>query len=234
MKIIFLLIFTVLANSETENFFEANKLYINGDFEGASKIYEKLINSKTENGYLFYNLANSYFRLGELGKAIFYYRKALELLPRDADIKYNLEYVRQKTIDKIEKKTSLIDTFIRPTKSLNEKEAYILFFIFSFLTFLIFVIAIFYKRNFLKYVKTILILFTLFFAYVLNVKHFAKPFGVIIAEEVRVYSGVGIGNVVLFRVHQGTEFNINDSFESWRLIELSDGKKGWIESGYIF
>ena len=51
---------------------------------------------------LFYNLGNTYFKAGELGRAILFYQKAKQLLPRDSDIKKNLAYAESLTIDKIE------------------------------------------------------------------------------------------------------------------------------------
>jgi hypothetical protein len=56
-----------------------------------------------------------------------------------------------------------------------------------------------------------------------------KPFGVAIAKETQVYSGVGKDNVVLFVLHEGVEFTVEDSYEeNWIKIELVDGKKGWM------
>lgn len=37
---------------------------------------------------------NAYFKLGNKGKAILNYERALQLLPRDADVKSNLVYAR--------------------------------------------------------------------------------------------------------------------------------------------
>lgn len=230
-RLLLLFISLIFCYAETEEFFEANKLYINGNYEDAVKIYEKLMDTGVKNGYLYFNSANAYFRIGELGKAIFYYRKALEFLPRDADIKFNLNYARQKTIDKIEKKISWMENLKAPAENFSEKEAYIFLAVFMTLTFIIFVISIFYKMYLLKWLKVGFLILTLFFIYVVTIKYFTLPYGVVTSkEEVRVYSGVGMANVVLFTIHEGTEFNIKDSYESWKLIELLDGKKGWMEA----
>ena len=46
------------------------------------------------NGHVFFNLGNTCIRLGELGRAILNYKKASVLLPRDGDLKANLQYAR--------------------------------------------------------------------------------------------------------------------------------------------
>ena len=38
-----------------------------------------------------------------------------------------------------------------------------------------------------------------------------------------------INNVVLFKLHEGTEFRVREIKENWLKIELVDGKKGWIK-----
>ncbi len=72
--------------------------YDKGDFWGAAQDYEKQIASSNGlNPYLFYNLANSYYKQGYADKAIVNYYKAFRLLPRDKDIKRNLRFALAST-----------------------------------------------------------------------------------------------------------------------------------------
>ncbi len=76
----------------------AREKYDKGDFWGASQDYEKQIASSDGlNPYLFYNLANSYYKDGYTDKAIVNYYKAFRLLPRDKDIKRNLKFALAST-----------------------------------------------------------------------------------------------------------------------------------------
>ena len=51
---------------------------------------------------VYYNLGNSYYKIGEIAKAVLNYERALLLQPGNADIRANLEVARAKTIDKVE------------------------------------------------------------------------------------------------------------------------------------
>ncbi len=48
-----------------------------------------------------YNLGNAYYKSGSPGKAIAAYRKALKIKPGDADILFNLQFVNERTADKL-------------------------------------------------------------------------------------------------------------------------------------
>ena len=54
--------------------------------------YEAIIREGAENGVIYFNIANSYFKSGELGKAILNYERAKRFIPRDSDLKFNENY----------------------------------------------------------------------------------------------------------------------------------------------
>lgn len=62
--------------------------------------YETILSYGFGHGQIYYNLGNTYYRKGELGRAILNYRKAQRLLPRNAELKANLRLVRNSTEDK--------------------------------------------------------------------------------------------------------------------------------------
>ena len=72
----------------------ANDYYLNNEPEKALEGYNKLISLGVKNGYLFYNLGNTYFRLGQLGQSILWYERALLYLPRFHDLQVNYDYAR--------------------------------------------------------------------------------------------------------------------------------------------
>ena len=51
---------------------------------------------------VYYNLGNSYYKAGEIAKAVLNYERALLMKPGNSDIRANLEVARAKTIDKVE------------------------------------------------------------------------------------------------------------------------------------
>lgn len=72
----------------------ANQLYQVGNFDDAIRIYEQIIDQGVEDSTLYYNLGNSYFGKGDLGRAILNFQRATLLAPRDSDIATNLEIAR--------------------------------------------------------------------------------------------------------------------------------------------
>ena len=81
--------------NSSQDFLAANKAYEAGDLTNAIRIYEALITHAGFSASLCYNLANSYARNGQTGKAVLGYERALRLAPGDADIRHNLEMLRK-------------------------------------------------------------------------------------------------------------------------------------------
>ncbi|WP_320046869.1 tetratricopeptide repeat protein [uncultured Ilyobacter sp.] len=65
-------------------------------YRQAASAFELLAATGVRSAGLEYNLGNTYFRLGELGRAIAHYRRAEQLDPTDTQIHANLEYARNR------------------------------------------------------------------------------------------------------------------------------------------
>ena len=82
-------------------FEEGNQLYQDGDYQAALDSYLQISEAGYESGEAYYNIGNAYFKLGELGLAIVNYQRALRLMPRDDDVRTNLELANSLTADEI-------------------------------------------------------------------------------------------------------------------------------------
>ena len=82
-------------------FDKANQLYLNGEYSSAREEYQKIINSGFESVELYYNLGNTFYKLGQIPSSILYYEKALILNPKDVDIQFNLDLANRLVVDKI-------------------------------------------------------------------------------------------------------------------------------------
>ena len=60
---------------------QANKAYSEDKFIEALKLYEEAVAKEGVSTELYYNIGNTYYRLGSKGKAILYYERALALDP---------------------------------------------------------------------------------------------------------------------------------------------------------
>ncbi|MCM1138534.1 MAG: tetratricopeptide repeat protein [Muribaculum sp.] len=79
---------------------QADSAYTADNFGEAASIYQNVIDSEGPSATLYYNLGNSYYRLGEMGKAILAYERALRLDPTYSDAKNNLEFVNSRISDR--------------------------------------------------------------------------------------------------------------------------------------
>jgi len=76
------------------DFAGANQLYAQGKFADAAAAYGKILDTGMASSALWYNDANAEFKAGRLGRAIAAYRHAELLAPRDAEVRANLQFVR--------------------------------------------------------------------------------------------------------------------------------------------
>ncbi|MCA9407687.1 MAG: tetratricopeptide repeat protein, partial [Candidatus Omnitrophica bacterium] len=79
-----------------EGFVTAEAFYKQGEFAQAASAYEEILTAGGESGAIYYNLGNTYYKMGELGKAMLNYEKARQLIPRDSDLNFNYHYLRSK------------------------------------------------------------------------------------------------------------------------------------------
>lgn len=85
-----------LAASPAEEFVAANQLYEQQKYEEAATAYEKVLAAGQVSAPLYFNLGNARFQAGHPGQALAAYRRAEALAPRDADLRANLQFVREK------------------------------------------------------------------------------------------------------------------------------------------
>jgi len=88
------------AQDPARQFQQANTLYAQGEHAQAAEAYLKLIGTGKTSAALLFNLGNACFQCNQLGRAIASYRRALELAPRDAELRANLQFVRNRVNSK--------------------------------------------------------------------------------------------------------------------------------------
>ena len=85
---------TSLQAAEDPAFAKANQAYSEGRFQEAVDGYRSLVDTGRWHANLFYNLGNSWFRLGDFGKAILSYERARALDPHHPEASANLRLAR--------------------------------------------------------------------------------------------------------------------------------------------
>jgi tetratricopeptide (TPR) repeat protein len=82
------------ADSASDPFFQANKFYEEAKYSQAAAVYEDLLKAGQVSSAIYFNAGNAWFKTGQIGRAIYDYRRAEQLSPRDPDIRANLEIAR--------------------------------------------------------------------------------------------------------------------------------------------
>lgn len=213
-------------------FYEGNRLYEEGKYEAAVKQYSRIVDE--ENAPLYYNIGNSYYKLGQKGKAILFYKKALKLNPQDQELQYNLRLVQAQLKDKIipVKENRFTQTYWRVINRWSQSTWLKFFFILYFLLFFLAVTTLFI-RSFRKPLLRTLITtacFALLVSLCLGGKILkeAIPRAIILSLEVQARYGPSEKDVIAFTLHEGTECEILNTESTWAQIRLADDKIAWL------
>jgi len=99
---------------------QGNLLYEQDRFAEAGRTYERIVQRGIQNGYVYFNLGNAYFKQQRIGQAILAYERASRLIPRDDDVKTNLSVVNLKTLDQIATETPWFGQRLLDAVTINE------------------------------------------------------------------------------------------------------------------
>lgn len=208
-------------------------------YKKAAMRYERLIKEGgIENGKIYYNLGNTYFRVNDIGRAILNYLKAEQYMPDDVNLRQNLRYARERRIDKIEEKqeTKVLKTLFFWHYDLSVKTRIMVFTSFFILLWIFSGSRIFIKRPFLTWCISVSLLISLLMAGSLTAEELVlkkiRP-GVIVSIETTARKGNSETYEPSFKepLHAGTEFTLMEDRGDWYHVELADSRTCWIRSG---
>jgi tetratricopeptide (TPR) repeat protein len=215
---------------------QADRAYREGRYQAAYDGYQQELRTGGPAGELLYNLGNAAWRLNQPGRAILYYERARLLLPRDADLAYNLNHVRGQLRDLTPEATDFSDMAFSWLGSLTLAEVFWFFAAANLL---------FWSHLALRLVTraewTYSLLFLLLALWLLAGACFGIKWrqvsgddrAVILQPEVGVLAGPDARDTVLFKLHEGTVVRRVRSEDAWSLIRLPDGKRGWLRSDAV-
>jgi tetratricopeptide (TPR) repeat protein len=214
-----------------QEFSAANQAYEAGKWSKAVAIYEGLIREAGFSASLCYNLANSYVRNGQTGKAVLGYERALFLAPGDADIRANLERLRQEK-GLFPEETPLLHQ-AGTLFGLNQWSLAAAFFLVAVtllhLATLRFVIA---RKPLLLLTLTGLLVFGLCsFGAVSQYQRWQQA--VIVAPAARLLLSPFDGAQVVGEIAEGRLVAIGKNHVGFTLIKDEDGRSGWISDASL-
>lgn len=221
-------------------FAEAGKHYDDGRFQDAALRYDSLIATGYKLPQVYFNLGNAQFRAGQLGEAIWAYRSALNLAPRDVDIEANLTVARLACRDRIEvEPPGLIKQVWRAVStvlSVGEGALLVTWLWWSLWAVIALVLLLPVTRPWVMPLVRILALAWVVAASTLAIRHMASQStqgGVLIAAESQARSAPGPNEDVAFTGHSGMECQVRGRRDNYLLIELANGRVGWIPAADV-
>lgn len=236
--VIVLLSFTGFAQNETM-FDRATKAYNTGEYQNAVDEYLQILDKGQHSAELYYNLGNAYYKLSQIAPSIYYYEKALLLKPTDPEIKNNLAYAQNMTLDAIDEipKTGVSKIYDNVIGLLSFDQWSYVAVIFTVL-FVLLYIAFYYfryssrKRSafVLSIVSLVIAITSTVFAYMEYNNFKADRPAIVFSDESSVKSEPNKKSQEAFALHEGTKVNVLDQLNDWKKIQIADGTTGWIPS----
>lgn len=217
---------------------DADKEYAKGNYLQASKDYSDLL-KVGESVELYYNLGNCYYRLGNITKSIIAYEKAHSLSPSDRDVTFNLEFVREKTIDKIERQEkNFFSTGYTMLQNLMDMDAWARLSIVAFFACLGMAMLFLLGRDewmrklgfYVALLSVFVFVFSTLFAWQQKHNFDARDRAVVVAPSANVKLTPSDSSADAVVVHEGTAVQIVDrTMSDWYSVKLDDGKEGWLK-----
>ena len=242
LSVLFLCCSMALGQEKETTFENANSAYNAGQFENAVMLYKEILESGQHSAELYFNLANSYYRLNQVGESIFYFEKAKQLNPTDDDINVNSNFAQNMAIDAVEVlPKSQITQLREKTIDLFSQDAWA-YFIILLAWFLVFFWGLYLwnkvpviKRTFFIFslVLGLLLMGSLSIAVIKSSKTADTTYGILFNKKIEVWAEPNSRAEVLFLLHQGTKVQMLDQLQEWRKIRIANGSEGWIKNGRV-
>jgi len=228
------------AQSPEQVFERGNQLYQSGKFAEARDAYESILSNGYVSEEVYFNVGNTYYKLGNIAKAIVNYERACRMAPNDEDLRHNLQLANLLLTDRIEPTPRLFvwDLWdgVKETFSLRS------------ITWI----------TYLAYAATLSALSLLFLARTYKLRKVGllsgAAAGILFVFCIVIFAGklsdLGAADTAIvaagittiknspdpkssdaFVLHSGVKVQITDRVSDWVKIRLADGKVGWMEKG---
>ena len=239
---VFFILFSLQGQPQDQDqalFAKATQNYKNEQYNKAIEQWETILENGQHSSGLYYNIANAYYKLNQIGPSIYYYEKALALAPHDTQIKTNLRYAQNAKIDAI---VPLPKTFFSRWYTLLIGQftfdgwavfAVVCSCLFSLL-FLGYYFAGAEQKKRLFFSAAILsgsfFILTFTMASVSFKEAQKNVFAIVFSQATDVKSAPKNNSDTVFVIHQGTKVQLLETDGLWSRIGIVNGVEGWMPS----
>lgn len=234
----------------------ADSLYKNKDYSEAASIYEEIMQKQGVSAELLYNLGNTYYSMGENGKAMLCYERAKKLLPGNKIINHNLELLRIKVTESNKgslqgkegnvepERETFMDNIYKIIAVDSSSDSWAVFAVLSFILFLLALSMYVFTPNVLArktgfFSGITFLSFTIIFIVFacLGSSHFNKKDEAVLMDfSVRLLEQPKEGSLQSSSLlNKGTKLHImeiktDNTGEEWLKVRLNSDNIGWIKS----
>ncbi len=215
---------------------KAERDYQAGRYAEAIKSWQTLSEIGFVNANIFYNLANAYWRMGQVGNARVNFEKAKRYAPRDSDIRANLEFTSSPSQQAAAASgpMALLRKIPFYRLSLNGSESLILTAILSSMIFgLLLLRTIMRNKAYLVFAAVLLAPF-LWTSTMLTAHLYQEYFdrkGVITQPQANLLSAPVSGSPAEEKLIEGETLKIIKKQGDFLLVKTLGGRKGWLPKG---
>ena len=232
------------AESYPESLWKAGvDAYSTGQWAQAASDWTDLSDTGLRSKELYYNLGNAWFKAGEIAPAILNYERALRLDPSDPDVRYNLDFARAQTQDRIDEVPEFIlKTWTRKLSYLLSSNAWAGLSLFLLALTLALVLLFLLgptvnarRTGFFTGIAALL-LTLMCWGFARSLKSAAERHDdAIVMRPVSSVTSSPSSDAAksLFILHEGTKVKVLDEVSGFTDIELADGRRGWIATSDI-
>lgn len=229
-------------SSLEEVFSQGNEAYNNGEFQQALLFYNQILEQGKHSPEVYFNMANSYYRLNMVGEANFYYEKAKLLDPTNEDILINGGFAQNMTLDTIVPlRVSPIQQIVSNYFGLFSIDRWALIaVIMGWTTLIVFIWFLWsggpgQKKLLFTGLCFFLLLWVLSSAttYRLNNYKNNRTYAIIFSEQIEIFSEPNQRSEIQFYLHEGTKVELIENLQQWQNIRLANGASGWVSDANL-
>lgn len=215
---------------------KAEEAFAAEQWQNALNYYQTIEGEDLQSADLYYNIGDTYFKLGDNARAILYFERALKLDPAHGDAAHNLEIVRQLTLDKVDAVPDFIlVTWFRHLRQAFSADTW------AWITLALAAIAVFLFLLFrqgasltlrrVAFILSCVVLLLTIFSFVFSLQQkqavLRQDSAIVTVPVCPVKSSPADGGNTVFVLHEGTKIRILDRVGDWAKVQIADGRQGW-------
>ena len=215
---------------------QAESYYKDQEYKKALTSYQLLLEKHPDNSDIMYNLANTHYKLDNIGYAVGYYLKALRLNSLNKDARYNLNLIQDYLTKEKDKKSQ--KSLLKWMQYISINTSFYMFISLLCLTLLCargWQTASKYKSLYVNG-TVIALCFCLVSVGVFGVKwsEYKTQKATIIVKKIDVHSGPSNSLPTLFYAHDGMTCTVKTVSGQWVEISFENGFEGWVKLDNLF